>query len=71
MYLDFVFFWNFEYILCFKFEQLKKENFNLDRGSILKSVQVYVYFQIFKYVLFLVNIQIVLVFCLDGYFLKY
>lgn len=69
MYLDFVFFWNFEYILCFKFEQLKKENFNLDWGSILKSVQVYVYFQIFNYVLFLVNIQIVLVFCLDGYFL--
>lgn len=69
MYLDFVFFWNFEYILCIKFEQLKKENFNLDRGSILKSVQVYVYFQIFNYVLFLVNIQIVLVFCLDGYFL--
>lgn len=69
MYLDFVFFWNFEYILCIKFEQLKKENFNLDWGSILKSVQVYVYFQIFKYVLFLVNIQIVLVFCLDGYFL--
>lgn len=69
MYLDFVFFWNFEYILCIKFEQLKKENFNLDWGSILKSVQVYVYFQIFNYVLFLVNIQIVLVFCLDGYFL--
>lgn len=69
MYLDFVFFWNFEYILCIKFEQLKKENFNLDRGSVLKSVQVYVYFQIFNYVLFLVNIQIVLVFCLDGYFL--
>lgn len=69
MYLDFVFFWNFEYILCIKFEQLKKENFNLDWGSVLKSVQVYVYFQIFNYVLFLVNIQIVLVFCLDGYFL--
>lgn len=69
MYLDFVFFWNFEYILCIKFEQLKKENLDLDSGSILKSVQVYVYFQIFNYVLFLVNIQIVLVFCLDGYFL--
>lgn len=37
MYLDFVFLWNPELISCFKFEQLKKENLNLDRGSALKS----------------------------------
>lgn len=37
MYLDFVFLWNPEHISCIKFEQLKKENLDLDRGSTLKS----------------------------------
>lgn len=37
IYLDFVFLWNPEHISCFKFEQLKKENLDLDRGSTLKS----------------------------------
>lgn len=34
MYLDFVFLWNPEHISCIKFEQLKKENLNLDRGCL-------------------------------------